>query len=156
MSITKENVEYIPYVSALAETYHAKLRVSPPVPVGRYSGKDNEYYKNLIIHVEKICKMHDLILPELIARDAACGAIRKTVYLDAKKNIYPCPLLSDIEYKMGNFSDNALKEIIESTSLQEIREKIDRAINDTGKCIFFCPAYLFNMDCSDGFFGEKS
>ena len=98
--------------------------------------------------------MEGIELTELVPRKPVCSAIESSIYVDVKQNVYPCPLLSEKEYNLGNCKEESLERIIRSTSALAIKNRINEISDERKKYIFFCPAFLFNMDCKNGFFGE--
>lgn len=154
MSVVNENVEHIPFVVELAKRYNATFRISPPVPMGRNSGKNNLFYERLLEKIKQKCYISGINLEELKPHKAGCSAVRRTVYVDINQNIYPCPLLSETDYLLGNYKKQSLEEILNSESTKIIIKKIEETINTEKKYVFFCPSFFLNMDCSHGFFGE--
>lgn len=143
MSLTLSNVNELPFVFELANKYNAEFRVSPPVPVGNFSANDS-YYSKLLLQLKEVCNKENISLNELVPRNCNCNAIQKSIYIDARKNIYPCPLLSDSSFLIGQYEQHKVKQILNSDKTLCLNKKIKSTYLQE-KCLFFCPAFIFSL-----------
>lgn len=77
-----------------------------------------------------------------------CNAGMSQIFIDNKGGIYPCPLMADKEYFIGNVLDLSVDEIIVNSNL--VSQKVNKNIENNGckNCEFYvfcspCPA-IFN------------
>jgi len=154
MSVMPENIEHIPYVYGVAKGNGAAFRLSPPAPVGRCSKGDQSFYLDYLRNAKEICVKNNIELKEFVYREPSCSAIRKTVYINSLMQVFPCPLLSDARYLIGNLNEERLKDLIDNKKSQEVLEFIDETKRKTKKSCFFCPAFLQEADKDCWFFGE--
>ena len=154
-SLSKDNIQYLKHVRDIAKQYGAHLRISPPVPVGKNNLDSNFYYKEVLNLFREESEKIGLTPQELIKRKPHCGALNRTIYMNAKKEIFPCPLLSSREYCIGKLEDN-LNSILEGEKSIELKRRIYNTIQSSKESVYFCPAFIFNLkiDDEDVFFGE--
>lgn len=156
MSLMEANVNLIPHVYSIAQQFGAGFRISPAAPVGRFDGHDNDYYFKLLQQAKSLCDSHAIKLAEFMLQKPSCSAIKRTIYVDAIGDVYPCPLLSSKRFLLGNAQkDGGIKESIHSNRCEILIGEIERMKKSFEACIFFCPAFLYNMDCSSGYFGAQ-
>lgn len=155
MSIVPENIKYIPFVYGLAMENKATFRVSPPAPVGRFSNNNMQsFYSSYLRKAKEICLDNNITLKEFVPTAPSCSALSKTVYINASKKVYPCPLLSGQEFFLGSLGEAPLRNIIENEQSLYILDNINSLKERVEKACFFCPAFLQNTQQECKFFGE--
>ena len=156
-SLSKDNIQYLEHVRNIAIKYGASLRVSPPVPVGENTTTSNQYYADVLSLLRKESKRIGLEVKELVKMKPQCSALKKTVYMGVDKRVYPCPLLNSIEYSIGVYDNKNLCKLLEGKKSVEMRKRINATLQSGKESVYFCPAFIFNLDINDEnpFFGEK-
>ena len=107
--------------------------------------------------LRKESKRIGLEAKELVKMKPQCSALKKTVYMGVDKRVYPCPLLNSIEYSIGVYDNKNLCKLFEGKKSVEMRKRINATLQSGKESVYFCPAFIFNLDINDEnpFFGEK-
>lgn len=147
MAVTMENVNLIPHVYNLAKKFNATFRMSPPAPIGRFN-HDTNYYKELLSSIMQICKLYNILLPELCPSHSICNAINKKIYIDVHQNLYPCPLLTKNQFLIAHYEQGKLEATLTSQKIKDIRSAIKKTYLEK-KCLYYCPAFIFGTSAQD-------
>ncbi|NNN04686.1 MAG: radical SAM protein [Elusimicrobia bacterium] len=97
--------------------------------------------EQIIGHASTTAEFH---YPELLPAQPKCEALSENLYIDAKGDVYPCPLLCRKDISLGNYWDKGgWDEVLGAPEFaRALNLKRTKWIAPKQKCIFWCPAYF--------------
>ncbi|CAH1234192.1 MULTISPECIES: radical SAM/SPASM domain-containing protein [Vibrio harveyi group] len=129
-TITSHNEDKFDHLVEHAHRLGVNFNYSPMVPTGR--GKYNKNilpnYKSLAIKVNEIDssgKSSFFSNEKIDSGRTTCGLAGNSTYINSQGDVYPCNMLKDEEFKLGNLNENSLVEILDGKRANEIRVSVD-------------------------------
>lgn len=140
-------IDYVNLAKELKVGISFSLMTCNPDEFGDYviSEENLEYIAKSILDSNEDYVLNDTPLNYCLQVQESCGAGKTIISIDAVGNVYPCHMLHDKEFLMGNIVNNSLKDILtKSPVFDEFAKLSVESISECSECSY---KYLCSSGC---------
>lgn len=110
----------------------------------KYILNEQEFIEFVAMNIENDCNIEDTPLNlNDISFKASCGAGKNIISVDASGDVYPCHMLQNSEYKLGNILKDSLEDMLMGSKNQSF-------IGNTVENIIACKKCEYKYFCGGG------